>query len=55
MLADRRLADSEDVGEVARTRPTLRSEAKSDPEPHRMTEGLELRRRVHLRNYITIL
>jgi hypothetical protein len=55
MLADCRLADREDLGKVARTRPALRGKTESDPKPHRMTEGLELRRRIHLHNYITVL
>ena len=43
VLADRGLADPEDLGEVARTGAAFRGQPEGDAEPHRVTESLQLR------------
>ena len=47
MLANRRLADTKDVGEVARARLRLLGETQRDPEAHRVPKRLEIAR-VHV-------
>lgn len=55
MLADRRLADAEDLGEVTGAGLGLGREPHGDPEPNRVTERLQtgcLLRELHLDHYI---
>jgi hypothetical protein len=42
VLADGRLADRKDLGEVACTRPALHGEAEGDAKPYRVAKRLEL-------------
>jgi hypothetical protein len=52
MLAHSRLADAEDVGEVARAGAALLGETQRDPQANRVAECLEPGGRSHLTNYI---